>query len=230
MKRTAAMFGSIAVYAMCAFPLSVGDAAPPFTLTTMSDSPVSLAQYRDQVCVLYFLCLGCGQERAAASAVEKHIWRSYQNRNLSFLCIERSNIAKDKVILTAKQWGITFPVAINGNQTASAYGTADRSIFLLDKNGLVQAFSRIPLATDTADPQVEAAVQSFAEKIPALLATAAGPRRSAAHNPVDPSTVRDNSGWTSDLKGRRIERTGAAMAPQRVIDAARSAGTAVRKK
>ena len=59
MKRIAvSVFGSIAAYAFCAFPLSIGDKAPAFTLTTTSDSSVSLAQYHDYVSVLYFFCYG----------------------------------------------------------------------------------------------------------------------------------------------------------------------------
>lgn len=59
MKRIAvSAFGILAVYASCAFPLSIGDTAPAFTLATTSDSSVSLQQYQDQVLVLYFLCFG----------------------------------------------------------------------------------------------------------------------------------------------------------------------------
>jgi len=52
------VLGSIAVCAFSAFPLSIGDKAPDFALTTTSDSSVSLAQNQDQVRVIYFLCLG----------------------------------------------------------------------------------------------------------------------------------------------------------------------------
>lgn len=56
MKRIAVFaVGYIAACAFYAFPLSIGDKAPDFTLTTTSDSSVSLSQYQD-VRVLFFNC------------------------------------------------------------------------------------------------------------------------------------------------------------------------------
>jgi hypothetical protein len=57
-RITVSVTGIIAVFAFYAFPLSIGDKAPAFTLTTTIDSSVSLTQYRDRVCVLYFFCFG----------------------------------------------------------------------------------------------------------------------------------------------------------------------------
>ncbi len=218
MKRIAvSVFGGIAVYAFYAFPLAIGEKAPAFTLNTSGDSSVSLAQYQDRVCVLYFFCCGCTTERATGSAVEKHIWQAYKNQNVKVLGIEIARHTKDEVISFAEQWGITFPVAINGHETAAGYPNSSNSIFLIDKHGIVQAVAAFPLTFDTVDAQVDSTAKSIAGKIPALLNTAVKQRRIAAQYAADGATGGDNSKWTSDLKGRRLERTGAMIAPQRVI-------------
>ena len=173
MKRIAnAVFGIMAVCAFYAFPLSIGEKAPAFTLITSNDSSVSLTQYQDQVCVFYFVCTGCPPERATGSAVEKHIWQVYKNQNVKVLGIEIAHHAKGEVVLSAQQWGITFPIAINGDQTASAYGNASNSIILVDKQGIVRAVAAFPLVSDTIDAQIDSAVKSIAGKIPALLTKA----------------------------------------------------------
>jgi hypothetical protein len=144
-----------------------------------------------------------------------------------------SSWTKDKVILSAQQWGITFPVAINGVQTGNAYaasGNVNHTIFLIDKQGIVRAVAGAPLAPDSGSAQVDSAVKSIAGKIPALLNTAIKQRRMTAYDAAYRAAVDDNSKWTSDLKGRRLERAGAMIAPQMVIDGARSAGTLLRRK
>ena len=50
--------GVIALIAMQASALSVGDKAPDFTLTSVEDSSVTFSQLQGQVRVLFFF--GCG--------------------------------------------------------------------------------------------------------------------------------------------------------------------------
>jgi peroxiredoxin len=229
MKRIAAVVGSMAVCAFYAFPLSIGEKAFAFTLTTTGDSPVSLAQYQGRVCVLYFFCCGCSNERATGSAVEKYIWQAYKDDNVEVLGIEIARHTRDAVIASGKQWGITFPVAINGHQTASAYGNASNEVVLIDKQGFVQAVAAVPLSLDTLDAQIDSTVKSFAGEISALLTAAIKQRRMGGHCAAY-GPVGDNAGWTSDLKGRKLERAGAAKASQRLVDCARNAGTFLRGK
>lgn len=164
-------------------------------------------------------------ERAAGSAVEKYIWQAYKDHNVKVLGIEMSSRNKDQVISYAAQWGITFPVAISGDQASSAYGNPNNSIVLIDKKGVVRdIIASVPLA-DTGNAQINDMVQSVAGKIPALLATSIKQRRMAAHDAAMGATAGNNLKWTSDLKGRRLERTGTAKASQKVIDGVRRAGT-----
>jgi hypothetical protein len=59
MKRFAMLvIGSMLGFAWNAFPLSIGDTAPAFSLAMAADSSVSLADCRGRVCVLYFCCFG----------------------------------------------------------------------------------------------------------------------------------------------------------------------------
>jgi hypothetical protein len=59
MKRSLVLVtGFLALFSFQSHALSVGDKAPDFTLTTTSDSSVTLSQSAGQVRVLFFF--GCG--------------------------------------------------------------------------------------------------------------------------------------------------------------------------
>jgi hypothetical protein len=137
-------------------------------------------------------------------------------------------MSKVSVVSSAQQWGITFPIALNGNQTAAAYGILSRAVFLIDRKGTVRAIATVPLASDTA--LVDSTVKSFAGKIPALFASAVRLRRMTVYCAGNGSAVGDNLKWTTDLKGRRLDGGGVLRAPQMAIDGARSARILVLRK
>jgi hypothetical protein len=64
--------------------------------------------------------------------------------------------------------GVTFPLLMRGYQTSQAYGAQKNYIYLVDKNGIVQAISMLP-ATTVSYAQIDSAVKAIADKIPALL-------------------------------------------------------------
>jgi hypothetical protein len=136
------------------------------------------------------------------------------------LGIETSNYPPN----AAEQWGITFPVAINGRGTAAAYGNASNTIVLVDKHGIVWDIATPPFAPPTGSTQVDSAVKSLAAKIPALLSAPVERAPITAHNAGNGSSG-GKSKWSIDAKGRRIEIEPGAKAPQIVVDGVGSART-----
>ena len=67
-----------------------------------------------------------------------------------------------------QQMGVTFPLLMQGYQTSQAYGAQKNYIYLVDKNGIVQAISMLP-STTASFAQIDSAVKAIADKIPALL-------------------------------------------------------------
>jgi peroxiredoxin len=227
MKRiVSALIGIILAHAWNACALSIGDTALPFTLTTTNDSSCSLTHYQGRVRVLFFFCPTCSNERAAVSAVEKYIWQVYKAQGVAVLGIETSSDPNG----TAKRLGITFPVAINGQQTASAYGGGSNSVFLVDKHEIVRAIAKVPPALEPLDAQVDSTVQAIAGKIPALLATAVKRPRMAAHEAGNGSAVGDNVRWTVDVKGRSLKRAASVKAALVALRGAGSAEMFMRRK
>jgi hypothetical protein len=70
--------------------------------------------------------------------------------------------------------GITFPLLTRGGQTAQAYGAQKNYIYLIDKDGIVQAISILP-ATTVSYSQIDSAVKAVAAAIPALLGAGVSP-------------------------------------------------------
>jgi peroxiredoxin len=209
--------GCITVYALSAAALSIGDKAPGFTLATTSGSATSFDRYHDRVCVLYFYCCECPNERTAASAVEKYLWQAFGSLGVDVLGIETAGHSGESVITSAKQWGITFPVALDGDETRLSYGCAGNSVVLIDKQGIVRAVAAVPVTMETVNAQVDSTVQCVAVKIPPLLGTALQRPQAAKHHAGTGAADYANPKRPADLKGRRLERA-AVKAPQVVID------------
>jgi hypothetical protein len=72
------------------------------------------------------------------------------------------------VVSFGQQMGVTFPLLMRGYQTSVAYGAQKNYIYLIDKNGIVQAISMLP-ATTVSYAHIDSAVKVIADKIPALL-------------------------------------------------------------
>jgi peroxiredoxin len=169
MKRILSLsFGILALAAMQAFSLSVGDNAPDFTLTSTADSSITFSQGQGQVRVLFFFGCGWGISQATGPAVETKIWQAFKNSGVLVYGIEIWNQPKDSVVAFGKEMNVTFPLLTKGYQTAQAYGAQKNYLYLVDKNGVVQDIEMLPATTVTFS-QINAAVKAITDKIPVLL-------------------------------------------------------------
>lgn len=99
--------------------------------------------------------------------------------------------------------GVTFPLLIQGSQTAQAYGADKNYIYLVDKNGTIKAIATVP-GTSVTYAQIDSAVKSIADKIPALQNSAVRynqpPKKLLSSERAE---IRGNN-FTYDIMGRRI--------------------------
>jgi hypothetical protein len=115
--------------------------------------------------------------------------------------IEIWNQSKDSVVSFGRQMSVTFPLLMRGYQTSVAYGAQKNYIYLVDKNGVVQAIAMLP-ATTVTYAQIDSAVKAIADKIPALL-NAAVHYINFKPSPAQ-SSDRDMKVYAYDVRGRMI--------------------------
>jgi hypothetical protein len=84
---------------------------------------------------------------------------------------------KDAVVSFGQETGITFPLLTLGSQTAQAYGAQKNYIYLIDKNGIIQAISTVP-ATAVTSSEIDSAAKAIASAIPSLLGAGVAPWKS----------------------------------------------------
>jgi thiol-disulfide isomerase/thioredoxin len=130
----------------------VGKPAPNFTLTTLSGKKVSLADYRGKAVQLNFWatwCAPCKIETPWLIELEKQ----YASQGFEILGVSFDDLDKDDPKLLAKdtaevakgveQLKISYPVLLDGDSIAKAYGDTDvyPTSYFIDKNGTVVAAS-----------------------------------------------------------------------------------------
>ena len=112
--------------------------APQFTLTSLAGSQVSLSAHENKVVVLFFFGNNCPTCKSAGSDIESMLSMPYEtNSKYAILGIDQwnGNTAAVQSFKTAS--GITFPLLLNGADTAAAYETTYDRLIVLNKAGEV---------------------------------------------------------------------------------------------
>ncbi len=130
----------------------VGKPAPNFTLTTLAGKKVSLADYKGKAVQLNFWatwCAPCKIETPWLIELEKQ----YSPQGFEILGVSFDDLDKDDAKLLAKdkaeiakgveQLKIPYPVLLDGDSIAKAYGDTDvyPTSYFVDKSGTVVAAS-----------------------------------------------------------------------------------------
>jgi thiol-disulfide isomerase/thioredoxin len=130
----------------------VGKPAPNFTLTTLSGKKVSLADYKGKAVQLNFWatwCAPCKIETPWLIELEKQYSpQGFEILGVSFDDLDKDDpklLAKDKaeVAKGVEQLKISYPVLLDGDSIAKAYGDTDvyPTSYFIDKNGTIVAAS-----------------------------------------------------------------------------------------
>lgn len=140
--------------------LTVGDKAPDFSLPINETQTVSLADFAGKRLVLYFYpkddTTGCTKEAIAFTEAKSE----FEARNTVVLGLSKDSLAshakfKDKYNLTIDllsdpegQAVANYDVWVEKSMYGKKYMGIDRSTFLIDENGVLQAIWRNVKITD----------------------------------------------------------------------------------
>lgn len=136
---------------MASEAIKVGDLGPAFTLPSTEGRPISLKEYRGQMVVLYFYpqddSPGCTKEATAF----RDNFTILKNKGAVILGISANNLAEHHRFI--EKYELPFPLLSDIDHTVgklygvwvekAAYGNKywgiERTTFIIDKGGLIQA-------------------------------------------------------------------------------------------
>ncbi|MBN1592541.1 MAG: redoxin domain-containing protein, partial [Candidatus Coatesbacteria bacterium] len=104
--------------------LSVGDAAPDFTVYGLDSQPISLSDYSDKVVVLFLLETTSSRCASAAGAYEQNVYQPYRDQGVVVLGIDINPTGEtlDDLASFRDAHSITFPLAMDSDgECWSAY-------------------------------------------------------------------------------------------------------------
>jgi len=115
-----------------------GEAAPEFSLQTLSGEEFDLSAERGKIVLLSFFATWCPPCREELPHLEKEIWQKYRQKNFRLLAIGREHTMEELKPFVGKL-GIGFPVAADPERTVfSLYAEAFiPRLFLIGTDGRV---------------------------------------------------------------------------------------------
>src|SRR5206468_6541945 len=135
------LVGVLAAAAQAKGFFKVGDPAPNFTLQTIDDQTISLAQYKGKVVVLglFHICEPCLIQRTELQKVHE----AFKGRNVQLLGVNSAGNSKDKV----KEFLNEFPVKVSypymvdpKKETDKLYGGGKfiPNVYVIDQQGIIR--------------------------------------------------------------------------------------------
>jgi len=116
--------------------LNPGDTAPDFTLTTIDNQNLTLAQLKGKVVLIDFTGEGCAACMLAIPALN-NLEQKYKGSDVAIISINIDG-TKQSVSNFIKKNHITYPIYINGKPTGDAYHVeAIPNFYIINKQGLV---------------------------------------------------------------------------------------------
>ncbi len=172
MKKWSSIFTLLLLSTSVSAQVSVGEAAPDFTLSVLgSDETITLSDLQDKVVYIFFYGAGCPHCRTNGPVTETEIFQMFKNEdNFRAFGIDTWNNSASQNVSFQNVTGITYPLLLNGRQTLSNYyGTTsayDRSV-VIGANGTLQYKGNVFVNSDYEDvieeiqTQLDALATSF---------------------------------------------------------------------
>jgi len=133
--------GMLAAAAQAKGFFKVGDPAPNFTLQTIDDQTISLAQYKGKVVVLglFHICEPCLIQGTELQKVHE----AFKGRNVQVLGVNSAGNSKDKVLDFLKEFplNVTYPYMIDPKkETDRLYGGGRfiPNVYVIDQEGIIR--------------------------------------------------------------------------------------------
>ena len=119
--------------------LAEGNRAPDFSLQSLDDVQIRLAELRDQVLLLNFWGTWCGPCRREMPEFQK-AYEDWQSRGFEIIAIAY-NDTEQAMIKFRDEFGLSFPLALDDSgEINDLYGIQTRpSSYLLGKDGVILA-------------------------------------------------------------------------------------------
>lgn len=118
-----------------------GKPAPAFTLATVDGKKVSSADFKGKPMVINFWATYCGPCKLEMPWFQEFS-KKYADKGLQVVGIDdEEGVSKEQVADAAKKIGVTYPILIDTNTNASAFGLGDYlpMTFYVDAKGVVVA-------------------------------------------------------------------------------------------
>ena len=112
--------------------------APLFSLASLDNGTVNLADYENKVVVLYFFGSSCPNCIAAGPDIEKKLQTPFAaNDDYAIIGLDQWNGNNAAVSSFKSRTGITFPLLLNASGVASEYETTYDRLIVLNKEGKI---------------------------------------------------------------------------------------------
>jgi len=115
-----------------------GDLAPDFSLQSLDGSTISLADFDNQVVVLFFFGNSCPSCKAVAPRVESDLKDAYGSRtDYAIVGLDQWDGSKSSVEAFKDNTGVSFPLLLNASGVAGEYSITYDRFVVIDKNGKI---------------------------------------------------------------------------------------------
>ncbi|MCG8581295.1 MAG: TlpA family protein disulfide reductase [Bacteroidales bacterium] len=114
------------------------DAAPDFSLTSLSGTTVSLQDFNDKVLVMFFLGNSCPSCKAAAPNIQTQIADEYaSNSSVAVIGLDQWDGNEASVQGFKNTTGVSFPLLLKASKVASDYSTTYDRLIVVNKEGKI---------------------------------------------------------------------------------------------
>ena len=163
------VIGAIGLFSTSLFASSAFDAmkakkpgervqAPEFSLTTLDQQSIQLADYKGKVVVLNFWATYCIPCRIEMPSLEK-LSQKYQDQEVSVVAISLDDGRRKSIARLVEKMNLTFPIAIEGQAVGDDYEVSVLPVtYIIGKQGelLARVVGDRDWASEEADQLVEA--------------------------------------------------------------------------
>ena len=118
--------------------ITVGDAAPGFSLYDLDGSTHSLSSEAGRIVLLYFLGYNATVCVDAAGGIDRDLYGQYSSRGVDFFGIDCWDGTTDEVEQFRGMSGVRYPILQAGLGVASDYSVSYNSIVIVDAHGVVR--------------------------------------------------------------------------------------------
>lgn len=115
-----------------------GDEAPPFTLQTMNEDTLNLADYKGQRVMLNFWATWCGPCREELPHMQQ-VFSEQPNAAVIALNMTDQDYGKERIEAFIEQYALTFPIPLDeAGEVAEQYGVITiPTTFFIDEEGRI---------------------------------------------------------------------------------------------